>query len=256
MLTELLKIYDESLSNPGTPTCTFRETLIFDEGWLLRVVLKEWKTRRLLASRLDFLPFPENVKTYSEGQLYTPFKRRKQRDEHAEGNTPVDGIAGDFHLATGSQSGIAVNPDCKYLAVFEAKMDSPLSTRVKHTAEYSQIARIAACMIHSILETECTEDFTPYLVILYPEHNKSIKPTQYTRAHIETQIAERIQGYLGPTEPSETDAKFLCEWRQVLNRLCIQFLTWEKVVAEIGNKDLDRFYGLCKRFNQGSGNKR
>jgi hypothetical protein len=254
MLAELLTIYDESRVNPGPPECLFAETLIFSEGWLLRAVLRQWKDHPS-AAQFDFLPFPTSARLYSEGQLYTPFKRRRQSDNHAENNTHVDGIVGDFGLAGGSRSGIVVSPDCTYLAVFEAKMDSPLSTGVKNAPQYSQVARTAACMIHAMIEAECTEDFVPYLVVLYPAHNKDIKLAHYTRAHIEAQIAERIQGYLGPAGPTGADARFFREWRQGLNRLCIRFLTWEKVVAEIDNVDLDRFYGLCKRFNRGSPNK-
>jgi hypothetical protein len=40
MLHELLQIYNQSRINPGEPACLFAETLIFNEGWMLRGVLK------------------------------------------------------------------------------------------------------------------------------------------------------------------------------------------------------------------------
>ena len=75
MIGELLRIYNLSRTNAGKPECTFAETLIFNEGWLLRGVLKHWQSWTQLA-RFSFLPFPEGVKVYSEAQLYTPFKAR------------------------------------------------------------------------------------------------------------------------------------------------------------------------------------
>jgi hypothetical protein len=87
-------------------------------------------------------------------------------------------------------------------------------------------------------------------VILYPQHNKGIRPGEYTKEHVEAQIAERIQGYLGSAETREPVARFFREWRRVLERVQIQFLTWEQVVADMSDADLDRFYELCQRFNR------
>jgi hypothetical protein len=41
MWKHLLKLYDESRLNDGPPECLFAETLIFNEGWLLRSVLDD-----------------------------------------------------------------------------------------------------------------------------------------------------------------------------------------------------------------------
>jgi hypothetical protein len=32
--------------------------------------------------------------------------------------------------------------------------------------------------------------------------------------------------------------------------LQIRFLRWEEVLAEIGDDELDQFYGMCKRFGR------
>jgi GNAT superfamily N-acetyltransferase len=44
MIEELLRIYGANRTNPGAPACTFAETLIFNEGWLLRGVLRAWRS--------------------------------------------------------------------------------------------------------------------------------------------------------------------------------------------------------------------
>lgn len=67
MIDELLHIYEESRLNRGQPESLFNPTLIFNEDWLLRAVLQQWK----LApgkTRGPFLPFPLDAKMYSEGQ--------------------------------------------------------------------------------------------------------------------------------------------------------------------------------------------
>ena len=70
----LLEIYQEGRLNEGQPECLFAETLVFNEGWLLRSALKAWKEwkMRSTSSSLPFLPFPPDAKAYSESQLRTP----------------------------------------------------------------------------------------------------------------------------------------------------------------------------------------
>ncbi|MFO7696711.1 MAG: hypothetical protein R6X16_06095 [Anaerolineae bacterium] len=247
MLTELLQLYDKSRINPGPPDCLFVETLLFNEGWLLRAVLKAWKDQAHPAP-FGFLPFPSGVHVYSEAQLRTPFKARFRGDSQAEGHAHVDGIVGHFGQDD-SRSGVALSPHCAYLAVFEAKMGSPLSQGTANIAQYDQVSRTAACMIHAILQSGCPESLVTHLVVLYPEENRHIDPSRYTQTRVESQIAERTRGYLGSTTRGEMHTEFSRRWREVLDRIQIQFLTWENVVAEIDDPNLGRFYELCRQFN-------
>lgn len=246
MIRELLQIYHANRTNPGQPECTFAETLLFSEGWLLRGVLKEWAGWTEPA-RFGFLPFPEGSKLYSEAQLYTPFKARHQGDKGAEGHTHVDGIAGDFQIV--SKSGAALTPGWRCFAVYEAKMFSPLSSGVKYAPGYDQVSRTAACMIHAILESGDTGDRAAYLTVLYARDNDKIHPDLYTRDYVRGRIAQRVRAYLDSGKGGRPAGRFFDEWCTVLPRVQIQFLTWEDVLAEIGSKELDEFYGLCVRFN-------
>jgi hypothetical protein len=247
MLTELLALYDKSRINPGPPECLFAETLIFNEGWLLRAVLKTWRDQAR-PSPFGFLPFPADAHMYSEAQLYTPFKARFRGDKQTEGHTHVDGIVG--HLSSdGTKTGITLSPRGKYLAVFEAKMGSPLSKRTSNITDYDQVSRTAACMIHTLLQSEHPEDATAHLIVLYPKNNLHIDPAQHSKHHVERQIAQRASNYLQSTTRGETNSRFFQQWCQMLDRIHIQFLTWEEVVAEINDHNLHRFYDLCRRFN-------
>jgi hypothetical protein len=53
MWKHLLELYEESRLNDEQPECLFAETLIFNEGWLLRSVLKAWKTGPASATLAD-----------------------------------------------------------------------------------------------------------------------------------------------------------------------------------------------------------
>ena len=140
MIEGLLRIYEESRTNPGTPECMFAETLLFNEGWMLRASLKAWLEGRGHTG-FGFLPFPLNVMAYSEAQLYTPFRKRAQTDPLGEGHTHVDGIGGHFTIA-GSKRGVTLDPGCRYFAAFEAKMYSGRARSPAPTVHRDERARL------------------------------------------------------------------------------------------------------------------
>jgi len=247
-LQELLKIYQSGLVNKEAPECLFAETLIFNEGWLLRSVLKEWLTgpRR---SQFRFLPFPDGARLYSEGQLRTPFKARYRGDPQAESHTHVDGIVGDFSIV-GTKSGIGLNPDFRYIAVFEAKLYSPIAKGTKNAPCYDQISRTTACVINAVLEAGAMPGYSAHLAVLYLEDNCHIDPEMYSTAGIENQIAKRLQAYTEAGGADDTLTRFVAGWRDVLKNLQVWFVPWEDVLAEIGCKELNQFCDLCKRFNR------
>ena len=251
MIRELLSIYDTSRTNPDQPECTFAETLLFSEGWLLRGVLQEWQ-RRTQPARFLFLPFPDGITVYSEAQLYTPFKARFLGDKQAEGHTHVDGIVGDFQIE--AKSGVVLDRDFglskPYLTVFEAKMYSALAKGVKRAPDYDQVSRTVACMIHAILESGSAGDRVSHLVVLHPADSIKIHPDRYTAQYVKGRIAARARGYLAAEGHDAPNARFFAEWRDVLPQILIQFLTWEDVLAEIDSDELNRFYALCVQFNR------
>ena len=243
MLNELLSIYEAGLVNREAPRCVFPETLIFNEGWLLRSVLREWLVSPR-SSRFGFLPFPADITVYSEGQLYTPFKGGSR----PERNTHVDGIVGDCAI-TDTKSGIVLRSDFRYIVAFEAKLFSRISPGVKNAPWYDQVSRTAACLINSILLAGPQASYSAHLVVMCAEDNRYVDASLYTKAYVEKQITKRLQDFLTTGEPADTVERFARGWREVLDNLRIHFHTWEEVVADIGSDDLQEFYDLCKEFN-------
>ena len=86
MIGELLRIYEEGRINPRPPQCIFPETLLFNEGWMLRAAIHSLRSVQVPAWRqgheqaaFSFLPFPPGVEVYSEIQPYAPFRQRASR---------------------------------------------------------------------------------------------------------------------------------------------------------------------------------
>jgi hypothetical protein len=249
MWKRLFEIYEESRLNEGKPECLFAETLIFNEGWLLRSVLREWRTSSM-SSELSFLPFPSDAKVYSEGQLHTPFKARWSGDPKAESHTRVDGVAGHFSIADGTRSGIELSPDCRYIAVFEAKLYSPIGKGVKNASDYDQVSRTAACLIHSLLQAKPRERFEAHIVVLHPEDNRDINHKEFAKVQIRKRIRKRLEEYKQAGDPTLENPQFEAGWEEMLTQLDVCFKTWEEVLTEIGDEGLDRFYHLCRQFSK------
>jgi|GEM_PF-1075350 len=248
MWNHLLDVYGESRLNPGKPECLFAETLIFNEGWLLRSVLKAWKTNST-SGRLPFLPFPTEAKIYSEGQLRTPFKARFRGDPQAETHTRVDGIAGYFSIAAGTKTGIELAPGCRYVAVFEAKLYSPIGKGVKHAPGYDQVSRTVGCLIHALLQAKAREGNEAHIVVLYPKDNLDIRPREFDKVHIRDRIRERLAGYISAGGSIPEIDRFEADWEETFGRMVVHFETWEKVLDGTEDSELDRFYELCRQFN-------
>ena len=243
VIEELLCIYEESRLNRGQPESLFNPTLIFNEGWLLRAVLRQWK---LVPGKscLPFLPFPTDATIYSEGQLYSPFAPRQRGDNLAEAHTHVDGIVGDFSIGA-TKSGIDAHADCRYLAAFEAKLYSRIANGIRYASAYDQVSRTVACVINAFVRAGCRGPYTVHFVVLHPADNAGINPARYGKTYLEQQIATRVQDFgLPPT------AAFVRGWRAVLDTIQLSFVTWEEALAEIGNDQLEQFYQLCQRFNR------
>jgi hypothetical protein len=245
----LLEICEESRLNDGQPACLFVETLIFNEGWLLRSVLKAWKTGSTDAT-LPFLPFAPKTKVYSEGQLRTPFAARFRGDPQAESHSHVDGIVGHFLLAAGTKSGIRLMPGCRYVAAFEAKLYSPMGKGTRHAPAYDQVSRTAACLVHALLEAGPAADCAAHLVVLYPADHPDIDPDTYAEACIRDRIANRLKEYQEAGDATREIERFAAEWERMIERVQVSFVTWEAVLAGIGDDGLLRFYDRCKEFNR------
>jgi hypothetical protein len=245
MLDHLLEVYHSSVSDSGSPGCAFRETLIFNEGWLLRAVLEAWRSRRT-EGPFAFLPFPPDAAYYSEGQLRTPFAARRRGDPLAETHTHVDGIVGHFSIDTRTHSGIRLAPHARYIAVFEAKLYSPLSAGTRHAAGYDQVARTAACLLHALI-TSGARPAATHLAVLYPSDNRGVRPERHELPALQAAIAARLQQYQAARGGAEV---FAADWQARLGEISLSFVTWEDALAGLDDRTFDEFYRLSRRFNR------
>jgi len=106
-----------------TDATVFPSTILYNEGWMLRVVLS------IESEGIECLPFKflPGANWFSEALIDSPFLRRFKGDPLAEGVTHIDGAIGHFDFRPGTKAGLSLRSDSTQLVAIEAKMFSPLS---------------------------------------------------------------------------------------------------------------------------------
>jgi hypothetical protein len=137
----------EILSRCGTETSVLPPTQLYNEGWLLRLVLDWLDRHREFEHPLSFMP---GARWYSEALLPSRFMPRTRGDKLAETFTHADGLVGHFDIASGTRGDARVRRGAEQLVVIEAKLGSGLSSGTKNALNYDQAARNVACIAHML----------------------------------------------------------------------------------------------------------
>lgn len=236
----------------GTPDGVLPPTALYNEGWMLRLVLDAYS--HLGQPGLPLKP-DAGARWHSEVLLPSRFLARSRTDPLAEGWTHADAVIGHFSLRPGGRGDIQLAADAKQFVVIEAKMFSPLSAGTRQAPTFNQAARNVACMAQAIASAKVplASLETVAFIVLAPESQLAL--TEFTaivnRESIGKVVAERVASYHGTYDPwREEHFSPLCE------RIDILPIPWEAAIADIASQQssygaqLLQFYDTCVRFNQ------
>ena len=243
------------LEAADTNDAVFPPTILYDEGWMLRLILA------VAATGIGCLPcsFAAGAKWYSEALLHSPFLTRHHGDELAETYTHADGVVGHIRVRAGTKTGLEITPDGKQFVVLEAKMFSPLSAGTRRAPFYDQAARTVACMAstleHSRKQIGDLESLGFYVLAPESQINQGVFAEQMTRESIMRKVQQRIAQY--------DDGKgarrewFDNTFRPLVSRIDLACWSWENALKAIieanpseGNT-IREFYDRCLIYNQG-----
>ncbi len=230
----------------------FPPTVLYNEGWLLRVVL-DWFDRHG-GDRYPMSVLP-GARWFSEAWLPSAFLPRERGDPLSESRTHADGVIGHFAIGDPGTAGLALARDATQLVVLEAKLYSPLAAGVKNAPFYDQAARTVACMAEVLRRAErdaCDLDVLEFL-LLAPRVRIDDGAFTWTANvdSIRRKVRRRIEDYAG-----ERDEWFLHWFEPTLRHLDVRCLSWEDVLDVIAFHDpvagqsLDAFYGRCLKHNR------
>ena len=223
-------------------------TVLFNEGWLLRLAL-DWYSHQPLSTSL--LRFDEGARWYSEGRLASPFLARRRGDPLAEGYTHPDGVIGHFDVKPGERSEILVAKDATQFVVIEAKLGSPLSSGTRNARDYDQAARSAACLAHVVALAGCRPDALSRVAFCVIAPNIRVETgvfgDQVSKASILEKVKARVRQYGGTK-----DEWFAEAFLPALAHFSVDLLTWEDIVEEIEQTEFGEsfreFYVRCLEF--------
>lgn len=234
----------------GSETAILPPTLLYNEGWLLRLAL-DWFEHHPGVSRP--MSVPPGAHWYSEALLPTRFKATKLGEPNAESRTHADAVVGHVSLEPHTARGLVLNSGATHFVVLEAKLRSGLSPGTRNAPRYGQAARNVACMAEAIAVSDSplppAEMAALGFYVVAPE--KQITKARIDKAlmpaAIRDAVADRVVAYADPAYTRWFDAWF----KPMLDCMTIDVISWEGVAEKIGGADADdgaafeSFYRRC-----------
>ena len=247
--TELIRGMLERCSSEET---VFPPTILYNEGWMLRLVL-EWFSQRSISEHP--LCFPNKAKWYSEALLPSAFLARYRGDKYAEAWTHADGVIGHFQIGRDRDGDLTLLADATTFKVVEAKMFSKLSAGTTHARYYNQAARNIACIAEVLnragkkpSELQCLAFYVvaPRLAI-----DGGVFDKYMSAESVKSTVKKRAEEY------DESKSNWFEEWfLPTLIRIDIQTISWEDILSYVTEMDslsaleLKKFYERCKKYNR------
>lgn len=226
-------------------------TLLFNEGWLLRLVLDCASVLQLERFPLGFSPRSD---WFSEGRIWSPFLPRFRSDPLSESHTHTDGVIGHIEIGKNTKTGLELKSDAFQFVVVEAKLGSRLSAGTRNAPYYDQAARTLGCMAETLRKARRSPKKMESLgfVVLAPE--RSIQEGLFDEAMDPQSILAKVRRRVAAYEGERDD--WLSEWFvPMLDNTQIQTVSWEQVAERMKSEDIETakvingFYQRCLQYN-------
>ncbi|PWB53902.1 MAG: hypothetical protein C3F13_08330 [Anaerolineales bacterium] len=247
MLDGVHKLIDSAVVEPAN----FPPTLIFNEGWLLRLVL-DWYSRNYNMDQ-PLLLQPKST-WFSEALLPSPFRPRYRGDTRAEARTHADGILGHISIGGSAKADAMLLADATQLIVLEAKIYSPLSGGTRNAPNYNQAARNVACITELLQRANRPPSIMTSLAFLV------VAPEKQTNAGIFTQMLNKDAIKKAVQARAKSFSNELGDWVDIwfsptIEIIHIEAVSWESLIGYIETIDrrsyqsLTMFYHRCLAHN-------
>jgi len=236
------------------PQSVIPPTLLYNEGWMLRIVLDALADVPSASSASLPLRVPDDCRWYSEALLPSAFLARSRTDRLAESHTHADAAIGQFDIGRQSKGELALRARATYFAVLEAKMFSALSSGVKNAPYFNQAARNVACVAEVLHRAGAKPEAMEYLAFHVVAPREQIESGLFaesmSKPSIRDCVQRRAQAYEG-----EKDSWFQDAFLPTLQRISVSAIPWEEIVqALVGNaedsSEIQAFLTKCLQYNR------
>lgn len=216
-------------------------TIIYNEGWMIRLLVIESMIEKLKINKVDFgLLARKNWS--SEALITSPFVETK---ENREGYTHADIILGDFSVNYNERGDVKLNDSPDVLGIIEAKMGSNLSQGTSNAKNiYNQASRNICCLSYV---TRRNPNCKLFFIIVAPKAtiDKHEIERQVKRENILKQIEKRFQ------HSKET---YMLEIKNQVEKCKLVIISYKDWINELSNSEvqtmLGDFYKKCLKFNK------
>ena len=185
-----LKSFLDFLPYINQETPNFPPTILYNEGWLLRLAV-DWFSNSGISDHP--LSFPKDGRWFSEARLPSAFLPRFRGDPLAESHTNADGVIGHFTIGSTAKTDLSLNPDASHLVVLEAKLYSGLSKGVTNATYFDQASRTVACIAEVLRQVDympATFTNLSYYILAPAEQ---IKARTFTRYLDKSSINDKVE---------------------------------------------------------------
>jgi hypothetical protein len=246
-----LKSFLNLLPNIDHENPNFPPTILYNEGWLLRLIIDWFSTSRISDHPLSF---PNDSHWFSEARLPSAFLPRFKGDPLAESHTNADGVIGHFTIGTKGKTDLELIPEATHFVVLEAKLYSGLSKEVTNAKYYDQAARSVACIAEILSRADRKSESFSQLSFYVLAPSDQIESKTFTsrldKQSIKDKVKRRIKTY-----DRELDNWFKEWFTPTLEVIDIQSISWEAILDIVREKDsktgdsLKEYYSHCLTFN-------
>ena len=244
LLSNLITSFD-----PENPN--FRPTELYNESWLVKLVIREASKISDSEFPIGFLPASD---WFSEALLPSAFAARYQGDPLSESRTNADGVVGHITIGRQAKADLELDKDVAQFTVVEAKVGSPLSAGTSNAKYFDQAARNVACMAEVVARSGANQSNISRLdfVVLAPQSSidKGTFSEEISPSSIRSKVERRVAEYEG-----QLDEWFAETFNPTMDRIKLYSLSWEESIDWIGERapdvvdELSEFYGLCLDFS-------
>lgn len=229
----------QSINSGKTPK--INPTIIFNEGWMTRLLVELSIQRGLKVNKFDFSQFKNWT---SEALISSPFI---QAPHTKEGYTHVDIAIGDFIIDYKTRGELQIDSTAENFGIIEAKMRSNLSQATKNASYYNQATRNIVCIAKNTLDIDCK---TFFAVAAPKKIIKSYKfDNQIELGNVLDQLNIRFSGY-------DNQFRDLSREKEINNKIksmtifTISYEEWIDAFSGKHKKELESFYKKTLLWNR------
>jgi hypothetical protein len=237
------------------PDGRFPPTILYNEGWMLRLLLAWFEANR--DDQASPFSIPSGCKWYSEALLPSAFLPRTRGDKFSEGWTHADGAIGEIAIGKERDGDLTLLPEAKTFKVIEAKMFSKLSRGTTHARYYNQAARNVACMAEVLFQArkkpQSMSSLAFYVVAPKSQIEVGLFEKQMSLTSVHDIVERRLREY---DKPGPREIWFQDWFLPLMEVIDLRVLSWEEQLDQVAAQEaksrpaLSEFYKECLRYDR------